>query len=365
MVKKFLRNELSFLLAVITLSLLHLFGKNPIIGEYLIVESILFLLIFAVIIYAALGVVHHAELLAFKFGEPYGTMILTLSAVTVEIIMIATMMSHGDSDPAIARDTIFSTLMILLNGLTGLIMLIGGIKYGEQKYNIKSTNSFFSMIFGIVGIGLFLPLAIPIENYAVFETFLIIICILLYVFFLRMQAKEHNYYFRFEGAKKNLNDENEHLPPKAKISSVYHFFMLLATIAAISILAESLSVYVDDGIEKLHMPAAVAGLIIALIIVSPEALTAIRAGLHDDMQRVINISLGSMLSTVSLTIPAVLIVGLIINQDVLLGLTPIQSAMVITSLLVGILSCKDGESNALQGFIHFMLFITFVFLIFV
>ncbi|MBL8016065.1 MAG: calcium:proton antiporter, partial [Ignavibacteria bacterium] len=211
MVKKFIRNELSFLLAVISLTLLYLFGKNPAIKEYLAIESVLFLLIFAVIIYAALGVVHHAELLAYKFGEPYGTMILTLSAVTVEIIMIATMMSHGDSDPAIARDTIFSTLMILLNGLTGLIMLIGGIKYGEQKYNIKSTNSFFSMIFGIVGIGLFLPLAIPIDNYAVFETFLIIICILLYVFFLRMQSKEHNYYFRFEGVKKNVNDEHEHL----------------------------------------------------------------------------------------------------------------------------------------------------------
>ncbi len=364
MVKKFLRNELSFLLAILTLILLHLFGNSPFIKEYLLAEALLFLCIFAVIIYAALGVVHHAELLAYKFGEPYGTMILTLSAVTVEIIMIATMMSHGDSDPAIARDTIFSTLMILLNGLTGLIMLIGGMKYGEQKYNLKSTNSFFSMIFGIVGIGLFLPLAIPIESFGAFEIFLIIICILLYVFFLRMQSKEHNYYFKFEGAKKNLNDENEHLPPRAKISTIYHFVMLLATIAAISVLAESLSVYVDDGIEKLHMPAAVAGLIIALIIVSPEALTAIRAGLHDDMQRVINISLGSMLSTVSLTIPAVLIVGLALKQVVMLGLTPMQSAMVITSLLVGILTCKDGESNALQGFIHFMLFLTFVFLIF-
>ncbi len=308
---------------------------------------------------------HHAELLAFKFGEPYGTMILTLSAVTVEIIMIATMMLHGDADPAIARDTIYSTLMILLNGLTGLIMLIGGIKYGEQKYNIKSTNSFFSMIIGIVGIGLFLPLAIPLERSTFYETFLVFVCILLYIFFLRMQSKEHNYYFKFDDAQKHISDEKEPLPDKKNISTVYNFTMLLATIAAISILAESLSIFVDDGIDKLHLPPGAGGLIIAIIIVSPEALTAIRAGLHDDMQRVVNISLGSMLSTVSLTIPAVLIVGLLISQDVQLGLTPIQSAMVITSLLVGMLTSKDGESNALQGFIHFMLFITFVFLIFV
>jgi Ca2+:H+ antiporter len=365
MAKLFLRKELSFILAVISIVLLYFFGSNPAITDSLLTETLIFLVVFSVIIYAALGVVHHAELLAYKFGEPYGTMILTLSAVTVEIIMIATMMMHGDADPAIARDTIFSTLMILLNGLTGLIMLIGGIKYGEQKYNIKSTNSFFSMIIGIVGIGLFLPLAIPEARSAFYETFLIFICILLYIFFLRMQSKEHNYYFKFDSGKKNITGENEHLPAKKNISTFYNFAMLLATIASISLLAESLSVFVDDGIDKLQMPPGVAGLIIAIIIVSPEALTAIRAGLNNDMQRVVNISLGSMLSTVSLTIPAVLIVGLLIKQDVQLGLEPIQAAMVVTSLLVGMLTSKDGESNALQGFIHFMLFITFVFLIFV
>jgi Ca2+:H+ antiporter len=140
MVIKFFRQELSFIIAIISLVILSMLGSSPVIKESLAVEAVLFILVFSVIIYAALGVVHHAELLAYKFGEPYGTMILTLSAVTVEIIMIATMMMHGDADPHVARDTIFSTLMILLNGLTGLIMLIGGMKYGEQKYNIKSTN---------------------------------------------------------------------------------------------------------------------------------------------------------------------------------------------------------------------------------
>lgn len=365
MVIKFLRNELSFLLAFITLVILHFTGNSEVIKSSVLFEGLLFIAVFSIIIYAALGVVHHAELLAYRFGEPYGTMILTLSAVTVEIIMIAAMMSHGDADPEIARDTIFSTLMILLNGLTGLIMLMGGIKYGEQKYNLKSTNSFLSMIIGIAGIGLFLPHVIPVQSYALYEKFLIIACLLLYIFFLRMQSKEQNYYFKFEGKRKNIDSLHEHLPPKEKISAVYNFVMLAVTIAAISVLAESLSVFVDDGIEKLHMPAGIAGLIIALIIVSPEGLTAIRAGLNDDMQRVVNISLGSMLSTVSLTIPAVLIVGLSIGENVILALTPIQSVMVVISLIVGVLSCKDGETNALSGFIHLILFITFIFLIFV
>lgn len=361
----FLKKESSFLLALASFVILYATKDSPIIQNSILVEMILFFIVFGVIIYAALGVVHHAELLAYKFGEPYGTMILTLSAVTVEIIMIATMMTHGDTDPHIARDSIFATLMILLNGLTGLIMLIGGLKYGEQKYNIKSSNSFFSMLIGIIGIGLFLPLVIPPGNYRLFEIFLIVACGALYIFFLRMQSKEQNYYFKFEKIRSKANNGDEHLPAKDKISTVYNFAMLLGTIVLISVLAESLSKYVDDGIHEFNLPPALAGLIIALIIVSPEGLTAIRAGLRDDMQRVINISLGSMLSTVALTIPAVIAVGLYINHDVMLGLTPIQSVMVIVSLLVGILSCKDGESNALQGFIHIILFITFVFLIFV
>jgi len=365
MLMNFMRKETSFLLALVSLAILYATKDSSFIQNSILVEMILFFIVFGVIIYAALGVVSHAELLAYKFGEPYGTMILTLSAVTVEIIMIATMMTHGDTDPHIARDSIFATLMILLNGLTGLIMLIGGLKYGEQKYNIKSSNSFFSMLFGIIGIGLFLPLVIPGANYGMFEVFLIIACLSLYIFFLRMQSKEHNYYFKFEKINSKSHKGDEHLPAKEKISTFYNFAMLLGTIILISILAESLSKYVDDGIAEFDLAPGVAGLIIAMIIVSPEGLTAIRAGLRDDMQRVINISLGSMLSTVALTIPAVIAVGLYINHEVMLGLTPIQSVMVIISLLVGILSCKDGESNALQGFIHIILFITFVFLVFV
>ncbi len=366
MITSFIRNEIPFILALLVMLLLIPLSNTSLIESTLLLEGVIFLIIFAVIIYAAMGVVHHAELLAHKFGEPYGTMILTFSAVTVEIIMISAMMLHGDADPHIARDTIFSTLMILLNGLTGLIMLLGGLRYGEQKYNIKSTNSFFSMIFGLVGVGLLLPLVINPEHYHKFEYFLILLCALLYIFFLRMQSKEHNYYFKFEkpGEHSGLSNEKEAVQKK-DISALYHTIMLVLTIVVISVMAEDLSVYVDDGISELGLPAGIAGLIIALIIVSPEGLTAIRAGLKDDMQRVVNISLGSMLSTVALTIPAVLIVGLFIKQDISLGLTPVQSAMVIISLLIGIQSCKDGESNALQGFIHFMLFITFVFLLFI
>src|SRR4030095_3336470 len=305
MILKFIKNELSFLIALITLTVFLITGNFSLINPSLLMQVLLFIVVFTVIMFASMGVVHHAELLAGKLGEPYGTLVLTFSAVTVEIIMVSAMMLHGEPDSEVARDTVFSTLMILLNGLTGLIMFIGGLKYGEQKYNIKSSNSFFSMIFGIVGIGMFLPHVISGKTYHIYEIFLIIICILLYAFFIRMQTFEHNYYFKFENSdiKRSSNEKSQ---AKSDINAFYHSFMLIATIASISVLAESLSVFVDDVTDSLQLPVGVAGLVIALVIASPEGLTAIRAGWNNDMQRVVNISLGSILSTVSLTIPAIL-----------------------------------------------------------
>jgi Ca2+:H+ antiporter len=359
----FLRNERSFLVALLLLAIVSLFKEQILYDNPLLTEFIIFLIIFSVIIYAAIGVVHHAELLAHKFGEPYGTMILTFSAVTVEVIMVATMMLHADEDPTLARDTIYSTIMILINGLIGLIMLLGGIKYGEQFYNLKSSNSFFSMIIAIVGLGLILPNLVPQESVLIFDVYLIIASLLLYIFFTRLQSKEHSYFYSYKPehspAKEVFEEKVEH------VNGWYHSSMLILTIVIIAIIAEFLSVTVDDGIEQLDLPDKLAALIIAIIIVSPEGLTAIRAGLNNDMQRVINISLGSALSTITLTIPAVLIIGFIYSKEVILGLTPVMAGMIIVSILVGLLSTGRGESNALQGFIHLILFITFLFLIFI
>jgi len=341
-----------------------LLASNPAIHASNLLTGLLFIVVFSVIIYAAIGVVHHAEQLAHKLGEPFGTMILTLSAVTVEVIMIATMMFHADDDPTLARNTIFATVMILFNGLIGLCMLLGGMKFGEQKYNLKSSNSFFSMIFTIVGAGLFIPLIVAPASLKTYYIFLIILELTLYVFFIRMQAKEHSYYFIFQ---KSVNDKKSEVfseTDRKQIKGFYHTAMLILTITAISFLAETLSIVIDDGVDKLHWPAEVAGFVVALIIVSPEGLTAVRAGLKNDMQRVVNISLGSVLSTISLTIPVVLLIGLFTHKEIILAADPEQSVVIIISLLVGMLSYKDGETNALQGLIHIMLFITFVVLIF-
>ena len=361
---KFIRNEKSFFIALAAIVLVLLLASNPAIHASNLLTGLLFIVVFSVIIYAAMGVVHHAEQLAHKLGEPYGTMLLTLSAVTVEVIMVATMMFHADDDPTLARNTIFSTVMILFNGLIGLCMLLGGLKFGEQKYNLKSSNSFFSMIFSFVGAGLFIPLIVKPESIKTYYIFLIIFEVLLYVFFIRMQSKEHNYYFIFQKEVNSNKTDGLSEADRKQIKGFYHTVMLLLTITAISFLAETLSIVIDDGVDKLHWPAEVAGLVVALIIVSPEGLTAIRAGLKNDMQRVVNISLGSVLSTISLTIPVVLLIGIFTHKEIILAVSPDQAILIVISLLVGMLSYKDGETNALQGLIHLMLFVTFVVLIF-
>ena len=141
-----LRAESSFVLAVVMIGLAKLIASSPEIGEvghFGPLTGVLLVLIFGVAVYAAIGVVGHAELLAEKYGEPYGTLILTLAAVTVEVVMLTTMVLHLDNNPTLARDTIFATVMILVNGLIGLSLLIGGIRYGEQRYNVKSSKAFF------------------------------------------------------------------------------------------------------------------------------------------------------------------------------------------------------------------------------
>ena len=363
MIINFIKKEPSLVLSVTVFIAVTLLLNDTSVRGNFIFESIIFLIVLGVIIFSSLGVVRHAEKLAYKFGEPYGTMILTFSAVIVEIIMISTFILNNENNPTLARDTIYSTLMILLNGLAGFIMLVGGIRYGEQKYNMRSTNSFLSMIIGIIGLGLLLPNFLPGNIELSYTVLLIIICLLLYAFFVKLQSGKHNFYFQFEEQQNRISKNSpEHLPKKNEISTLYNISMLVSLIIIISLLAEYLSIFIDDEMSVLHFPQSIGGLVVAMIIISPEGLTAIRAGLNNDMQRVINITLGSMLSTISLTIPAVLILSFITGKEMILGLEPVQAAMVIISLFVGVLSCKDGETNALQGFIHIALFIIFIFL---
>src|SRR5215467_7761395 len=319
-----LRAERSLALAAFSVVPLKLISDSPGIGEvghFGFLTSFLLVYIFLVVVYAALGVVRHAEQLAEKYGEPYGTLILTISAVTVEVVMLTTMILHGENDPTLARDTIFATVMVLLNGLVGLSLLVGGLRYGEQRYNLKSSKVFLTMLFALTGLGLVLPDTLTPAQEPELEVFLVFASLLLYGFFLHVQTRKHAYFFTF--APSSATDHPSE-PERAEIRGGYHVAFLVLTIVVISVLVEYLSIVLDDTVEVLHFPVQLPALIVAIIIASPESLTAIRAALRDDMQRMINIALGSALSTIALTIPVVLVIGFVSGREINLGLTAAQ-----------------------------------------
>jgi len=320
-------------------------------------------ILFVVIMYAAMSVAHHAEMLAEKFGEPYGTLILTISAVIVEIVIIVIMMMHAGS-PVLARDTIYSAIMLDINGLLGIAAIIGGLKYGEQPYNVDSSNSYLSMLLVAIGIAMVLPHFINPTHHDMFMLFNVVMFILLYIVFTRIQLKSHKYFFEYAKEEENC-DENGVCAPHVEINAWYHAFNLVLSIIIIGVLAEILSVFMGNTLETFGLPLAIGAVGVAVISAAPELITAVRAAVDNRMQTVINIALGASLATILLTIPAVILVSRYYGMELNLSLTPIQGVMLGLTLLLSIVNFSDGETNVLEGFLHFILFVVFAFLLFV
>ena len=319
-----------------------------------------FLALFTIIIYASLAVAYHAEMLAEKFGEPYGTLILTMSAVTVEVMIIAIMMLHSQS-PVLARDTIYAAIMLDINGLLGISAIIGGLKFGEQPYNVDSSNSYMSMLLVAVGLAMVLPHFIGDAQQVAFSWFIVFVFILLYVVFTKVQLKNHKYFFEYTQGEVCTNEEHQH---HADINGWYHAILLLVYILIIGFLSEILSVFMSNMLQSLGLPLALGAVGVALISASPELIVAFRSALRNNMQTVINIALGASLATILLTVPAVIIISSLAGLDLNLALTPTQGFLLGLTLLVSLVNFNDGETNVLEGFLHFILFIVFAFVLF-
>ena len=356
-IKKFSK-EYSLFLSIITYFTISHF-------EHILIDTkmgnfIGFTILFLVIIYVAMSVSHHAEMLAEKFGEPYGTLILTMAAVIVEIVIIVVVMMHTQS-PVLARDTIYSAIMLDINALLGVSAIIGGIKYGEQPYNVDSSNSYLSMILVAIGVAMVLPNFIDAKYHNNFMLFNVIIFILLYIVFTRVQLKSHKYFFEYEDSE-CTNDKCEIID---NINGWYHTFNLIVSIVFVGILAEMLSIFMGNTLENFGLPLGIGAVGVAILSAAPELITAIRAALDNRMQTVINIALGASLATILLTIPAVILVSYFYGLKLNLSLTPLEGVMLGLTLLLSIVNFSDGETNVLEGFLHFILFIVFAFLLFI
>ncbi|WP_263265031.1 calcium:proton antiporter [Pseudomonas sp. RIT-PI-S] len=317
-------------------------------------------LLVVAIIFASLRVAHHAELLAEKVGDPYGTMILTLAAVLVEVVILAIMMNNSPS-PTLVRDTIYSAVMLDINGILGLAALMGGIKHGEQSYNDDSARTYSVMILTAMGVSMVVPEFIPQGRWEVYSAFTIGAMVVLYSVFLRMQVGPHSYFFSYHYPEKKrkhpTNDAHE-----ASVPSGVSIAVLVFGVAVIGALAEVMSKAMDVGLEGSGAPPVVSAILVAAISASPEILTALRAALANRMQSVVNIALGASLSTVILTVPVMEAMALYSGQPFQMAMTPVQSVMVFITLLICAINLNDGETNAIEGMTHFVLFGTFVML---
>jgi Ca2+:H+ antiporter len=306
------------------------------------------------IVVASMRVAHHAEQLAEKVGDPYGTMILTLAAVLVEVVILAIMMSNEPS-PTLVRDTIYSAVMLDINGILGLAALMGGIKHGEQSYNDDSARTYSVMILTAMGVSMVVPEFIPEADWKIYSAFTI------YTLFLRMQVGPHSYFFSYsypEKRRKKLPEE-EQTPP---VNLVFSIGTLVFGVIVIGALAEVMSKTLDLGLEGTGAPPVITAIVVAAISAAPEILTALRAALANRMQSVVNIALGASLSTVILTVPVMEAMALYTGQPFQMAMTPVQTVMVFITLIVSAINLNDGETNAIEGMTHFVLFATFIML---
>ena len=295
----------------------------------------------------------------FRLRNPNGSQPSAISAV----------MLTGDDNPTLARDTLLSVLMIVLNGMLGVTLLVGGIRHREQSYNLRGASTYLGVIIPLAGLGLILPRymtgAPGGEVTTLVGIWLIVVSIDLYGAFLWIQVLRHRVYFEQpqprEGAEEVCTDHHGHLLVR---SLGHHALFLPLTMLPIVLLSKQMAVLVDHGIATLECPPALGGFLVAILVLSPEGVAAIKAALANRLQRTVNIALGSALSPIGLTIPAVLVISMVTGKAVELGLDPANLYLLILTLLVSIVNFTSERTNVLHGIVHLTLFFTYVVLIF-
>ncbi len=378
-IRTVLWSEAAIILGATTTALFYVFA-DALLSD-LLPDSwsiVVFVWLFGTMLGCAFSVVRHADCLAELLGEPLGTLILTLAVTGIEVSLIGTIMLHGNNEPTLARDTMFAVLMIILNGMVGLVLLLGAIRYREQHYNLQGAKAFLAVILPLAVLTLILPDVTLSAGVPAFTPpqagFFATMTIILYGVFLSVQTVRHRNLFMEPRTRARRQAPPNPLAPDEdshrghgdhQVHSLpFHAVLLILAILPVVLLSKKLAVFVDYGIEILRAPTALGGIIIALLVLAPEGVGALRAALANRLQRSVNILLGSALATIGLTAPAVLAIGLVIERSVELGLAQVELVLLLLTLAVSMLTLTGGRTNVLQGAVHLALFLAFLMLIF-
>lgn len=305
--------------------------------------------------------VYHAEVVAHRVGEPFGTLVLALAVTVIETALIVSVMIAAPAEKAgLARDTVFAAVMIVCNGIVGACLLAGGARHREQGFQLQGASAELAVLAALTSLTLILPNFASPELGARYSTpqliFAAIVSLVLYGAFVFVQTVRHRDYF----LPVDTDDEEEHAAPPSNATAIASAALLVVSLVAIVGLAKALTATIELGIAYLAVPKAVVGIIIAALVLLPEGLAAVRAAHANRLQTSLNLALGSALATIGLTIPAVAAVSLAIGQPLDLGLGGKDEVLLGLTLLLGVITLGTGRTTILQGIVHLVIFAAFL-----
>jgi Ca2+:H+ antiporter len=318
----------------------------------------------AALVGAVVASVHHAEVVAHRVGEPFGTLVLAVAITVIEVALIVSMMLAGGPDKAtLPRDTIYSAVMIIGTGVVGLCLLVGGLHHHEQSFHLEGANSALAALVALAGLSLVLPTfttSSPVGTYTVSQLgFAAVSSLALWAVFVFIQTVRHrDYFLPREGAA----DEAVHAAPPTPARAWGSFALLLVSLVVVVGLAKQLSPMIEAAVAAVGAPKSVIGIAIAMLVLLPETWAAVRAARADRLQTSLNLALGSALASIGLTIPAVVVTATALDLPLVLGLPPKELVLLALTFLVGAITLGTGRTNVMQGAVHLVLFAAFLFL---
>ncbi len=315
-----------------------------------------------VLIGTVFAAVHHAEVIAHRIGEPFGTLVLAVAVTVIEVALILSIMvAAPEAKAGLARDTVYAAVMIVCNGIVGLSLLIGGVRHHEQGFQLQGASAALAVLAAMTMLTLVVPnvtTSAPGPEFTKAQlAFAGIVSLVLYCGFLFVQTISHRDYF----LAASDGNEDAHAPPPSLSVATVSMIALAASLVAVVVLAKLLTPSVEAALAAVSAPKSVVGIVIAGVVLLPECLAALRAARANRLQTSLNLALGSALASIGLTIPAVAAVAIAMDLPLQLGLGVKDEVMLALTLFLGVITLGTGRTTVLQGIIHLTIFASFVF----
>ena len=320
---------------------------------------------FVVLMGVVFASVYHADMIAHRIGEPYGTLVLTVAVTVIEVALILSIMLAGEGRAGLARETVFSVIMVVCNGVVGLCLILGGLRYGEQGFRIPGASAYLVVLIPLATLTLILPsytTSAAGRYYTAGQLgFVSFVTLVLYGVFLYVQTVRHREYFLADigGAS------GDHAAAPGQRQFWESVGLLLVGLTAVVLLVKGVAGSIEEVVTAVGAPIEAVGLLVASLVLLPETIAALGAARRNELQKSLNLALGSSLATIGFTIPSVSILAIVLKQPLELGLDMNDTILLVLTFGVSLLTFGGGRTNILPGFVHLVLFATFVFLIFV